>query len=282
MAKSTSKPRPGGPAPDEVLQRLAVAIDAAWQGAQLTLNFFGDRSLRVSTKKDLTPATEADRGAERRMRQIIRDSFPKDGILGEEFGEVRSRSGCRWILDPLDGTKSFVHGVPLFGTLVGVEAIGRCVIGVCVLPALDEFIYASSGRGAWHSLRGGPEQRARVSAVRDLRKGLFCTTSVRTFDQIGRRDAFERIRRQSGLTRGWGDCYGHVLVATGRAEVMADPVVKIWDCAALQPILEEAGGTFTDWNGTPTVDSGNAISTNGLVLNQVLRVTRPIAAGGES
>lgn len=218
--------------------------------------------------------TIADRNAEEFLRGAIARAFPDDAILGEEFGETPGDSGFQWILDPLDGTKSFIHGVPLFGTLVGVEYDGRCVVGVCHFPVLGETAWGAIGLGAWWQQAGGEPRPARVSAVSDLSQGMFCFTTVQGFGRIGRMDAFEAFVAAAGLARGWGDCYGHVLVATGRAEVMVDPLMNAWDCAALVPIVEEAGGSFMDWTGATNIRSGNGISVNAVLRETVLRITR--------
>jgi histidinol phosphatase-like enzyme (inositol monophosphatase family) len=209
---------------------------------------------------------------------VIAAAFPGDGILGEEFPEQAGTSGFRWILDPIDGTKSFIHGVPLYGTLVGLEHKSsehnaESVLGVILIPALDECVYAARGQGAWYVAGGRPPRRARVSSQRTLAESLFLTSEVGSFNRIGRSDAYERLQAAARLSRTWGDCYGHLMVATGRAEVMVDPLMEIWDAAALPPILEEAGGTFTDWQGRPTIYSGNGIATNGLVLDEVMAIT---------
>ena len=189
--------------------------------------------------------TAADRDAEMLLRQRIGELFPDDAVLGEEFGELPGSSGYRWILDPIDGTKSFIAGVPLFGTMVAVEVDGSAIIGAVYLPGLDEGIYAARGRGAWHFSGDGKPTRAQVSQTADLSDAIFVTSEVRTFDLRASRSAYERLEAACFVTRTWGDCYGYLLVATGRADVMVDPVMNVWDAAAVQPILEEAGGTFT-------------------------------------
>ncbi|HEX3654602.1 MAG TPA: histidinol-phosphatase [Pirellulales bacterium] len=261
------------PAPQqEILDRQALAIEAAREAGRLTLNYFRQEGLAVQWKHDASPVTVADREAEQHLRQRIAAAFPNDGILGEEFGEQPGTSGYRWILDPIDGTKSFVSGVPLYGTLVGVELEGRSRLGVIVMPALDEYAYAAEGAGAWYVVGAQAARPARVSAKRRLAEGLFCTSEIRTFSERGRADAFQRIQSQAWLTRTWGDCYGYLLVATGRAEAMVDPKMNVWDCAALQPILEQAGGTFTDWSGNPTIHAGESVATNGQLLDEVLEL----------
>ena len=259
---------------NDLADRLELALAAAREAGAITLRYFRRDNFAVELKADASPVTVADREAELHLRQRIADAFPGDGILGEEFGEQAGDSGFRWILDPIDGTKSFISGVPLYGTLVGVEYEGRSVVGVIHMPGLDEYVYAAVGQGAWCAQAGEPPRAARVSSQDRLAEGLFCTTDVRTFTQIGRDDAYQRLQSTARLTRTWGDCYGYLLVATGRAEVMIDPKVNVWDCAALQPIIEAAGGTFTDWNGVPTIHAGQAVATNGRVLDEVLAVTR--------
>jgi histidinol phosphatase-like enzyme (inositol monophosphatase family) len=244
---------------------LAFALAIAREAGALTLEFFGSERLDVEAKADGSPVTRADREAERLLVARIRASFPDDGIVGEETGETRGTSGRRWILDPVDGTKSFVHGVPLYGTLVALETRGRAAIGVVCMPALGEAFFGARGEGAWWARHlGGREEtvRARVSTVDRLDLALLCTTSPRGFERRGHTPFYDRLRAQVATERGWGDCYGHMLVATGRAEIMLDPVMEVWDCAALQPIVEEAGGRFTDFAGAATHRGGSAISTN--------------------
>jgi histidinol-phosphatase len=216
--------------------------------------------------------TEADRGAEQLIRRRIAESFPHDAILGEEFGESPGTSGYRWILDPVDGTKSFIHGVPLFGTLIGLEQGKTCVAGVCRIPALDEVVYAAQGEGAWWQIGSQPRKPARVSAVHQLSEATICTTDLGGWQVVDRQAAYEKVLASTGLARGWGDCYGHILVATGRAEVMFDPRLNPWDAAALVPILQEAGGHFIDWTGHPSIYSGNGISVNAALKDDVLRI----------
>jgi len=258
---------------EEYRRRLDLARVAALGASRLILEHYQSASLTVDRKRDSSPVTIADRNAEEFLRAAIGRDFPGDGILGEEFGEQPGSSGFRWILDPLDGTKSFIHGVPLFGTLIGVEHQGKCVIGVCHFPALGETVWGARGLGAWWKPAGGAVRPARVSAVADLADSLFCFTTVQGFARIGRPDVLEALVEATGISRGWGDCYGHVLVATGRAEVMIDPLMNIWDAAALIPIVEESGGHFVDWSGIAKPDSGNGISVNAVLRDKVLGIT---------
>jgi len=263
---------------DHPLQaRLEVAVRAARAAGQRTLAFFQQDNFRVERKADDTPVTEADREAEQFLRRQIAAAFPEDGILGEEFGEQPGRSEFRWILDPIDGTKSFICGVPLYATLVGVERDGRGVIGVIDVPGLDECVYAASGLGAWYIRANGAPRPARVSTRKTLADGLFVTSEVESFAERGAPEAYHALAARAYITRTWGDAYGYLLVATGRAEAMVDPILSLWDTAPLQPILEEAGGTFTDWQGRPTIHGGEGIGTNRLVLDEVLAITRRYA-----
>jgi histidinol-phosphatase len=274
----TQTPDPQSPIPNplsrDISQRLDLAIDAARRAGNITLEYFRSDDLVVDRKGDDSPVTIADRRAEETLRSLIAESFPRDGVLGEEFPEQPGTSGFRWILDPLDGTKSFIHGVPLYGVLIGVEREGRCVLGVIRIPALDECLYAAQGQGAWYFVGHNPPTPARVSKRQPLAKALFVTSEVATFDKTGSRDIYDRLQAATRLTRTWGDCYGYLMVATGRADLMIDPIVQLWDAAALLPILEEAGGTFTDWNGQATIYSGNAIATNGLILPEALAIVK--------
>ena len=261
-------------AAEGVTSRLLLAIQAAREAGQITLEYFRRDDLEVERKGDDTPVTVADRRAEEHLRDRIAHAFPDDAVLGEEMPDRPGNSPFRWIIDPIDGTKSFIHGVPLYGTLIGVEEAGEPVLGVIRIPALDECVYAATGQGAWYVHGQKPPRPAKVSRQPSLSQGLFLTSEVATFDEVGRRDVYHRLQEIARLSRSWGDCYGYLMVATGRAELMVDPVAALWDLAPLLPILEEAGGTFTDWQGRRTVHSGQAIATNGLILEEVLQVVR--------
>ena len=254
--------------------RLVLAVEAAREAGRVTLEYFRRDDLDVELKCDDTPVTAADRRAEEHLRRRIAAAFPDDGILGEELAERPGTSGFRWVIDPIDGTKSFIHGVPLYSTLVGVECEGRSVLGVIRIPALDECVYAARGLGAWYSHADQPPRRACVSQRQPLAHALFVTSEVINFDRTGRRAAYDRLQAAARLTRTWGDGYGYLMVATGRADVMVDPIMALWDAAALPPILEEAGGTFTDWRGNPGYQAGEGVATNGLLLKEVLAAVR--------
>lgn len=259
---------------EEIRARLDFALEASAQAARLVMSHFQSRELSVEYKADESPVTVADRGAEELLRAKIQSQFPDDAILGEEFGETGGASGFRWILDPIDGTKSFVHGVPLFGMLVGLLKDEEPVAGICRHPALNELIYARRGGGAWWQVGDEEPVAARVRETATLSESLCCFTALEGFEQIGRADVLLRMAKTCRLSRGWGDCYGHMLVATGRADVMIDPLLETWDAAALLPIVLEAGGEFIDWKGEATIRGGNGISVVPALRSEVLAMLR--------
>ena len=248
---------------DSLQKEMEFAAEAAWQAGKVTLRYF-QTGVRPEWKEDRSPVTAADREAEKTIRTLLAAAYPDDGITGEEYGSREGSSGRRWLVDPIDGTKSFVQGVPLYGVLIGLEVGDEAVAGAVYLPALDEMVCAARGEGCWWNGR-----RASVSTVSSLTEACVCYTSSRSFSELGREDTWEAVRGRARVTRGWGDCYGHVLVATGRAEAMLDPVLNPWDCGPLPPILEEAGGTFTDWTGRTTVRGQDGFSTNGYVFDEL-------------
>ena len=235
---------------------LEFAVEVAWRAGRVTLAHY-QTGISAEAKPDQSPVTVADRAAEQLARELIQNRFPNDSILGEEFGESRPGASRRWILDPIDGTRSFIHGVPFYGVLLAIEDEGEAVLGVMHFPALEETVYAALGEGCWWNGR-----RALVSDTTSMDEALVLTTSYELIEQAGHDAGWSRVRSRAGLARTWGDCYGHALVATGRADAMIDVTMSIWDAAALKPIIEEAGGIFTDLNGTPTHTGGSAISTN--------------------
>jgi histidinol-phosphatase len=265
-------------ATDAISERLQLAIAIAQEAGDVTLRHFRRHDLQVERKADKTPVTIADRAAEELLRKRIAERFPDDAIIGEEFGATHGSSGYQWALDPIDGTKSFVHGVPLYTTLVAVLRDQQPLLGVIHAPAAAETVYASAGGGCWYvSEKGAQPRPARASTVPRLAEGLLLTTEIRSFAEGRTRnamDVFQQLERAARLTRTWGDGYGYLMVATGRAEVMVDPELDLWDLAALQPVIEEAGGTFCDWQGRATVHSRDAIATNGVVTEEVLAITR--------
>lgn len=258
--------------------RLEFAVELARLAGATTLELFQSRQLAVERKSDSSPVTEADRRAEQLIRERLSDRYPLDAILGEEFGSRTGSSSYKWIVDPIDGTKSFISGVPLYSTLIGLVTGHDCLAGVIYLPALDEIVFAARGAGAWYSSRGQDPARCGVSK-RSLSDGLFV---VSQFDLFGKRNAqagFESLQQRAYITRSWGDGYGYLLVATGRAEVMVDAIANPWDLAAILPIIEEAGGRFTDWKGNPTAFGGDGVGSNGIVHEEVLQSLRGELSG---
>jgi len=252
---------------------LDFAVAVARGAGEITLKYFR-KTPETKTKADGSFITVADREAEAYIRASINARYPEDGVLGEETGESAGQSGRRWIVDPIDGTFSFVHGVPLYGVLIALEDGDQPLLGVVDLPALGETIYAARGLGSYFN-----GELCRVSGTSSLSEALVVATDVESFEPYGFGAVAATLQSGAKATRTWGDCYGHVLVATGRADVMLDPIMNIWDCAALLPIVEEAGGTFTDWQGRRTIAGGNAISTNGSLFETVMKM---VAEGREN
>ncbi len=254
-------------------QRVEVAIAAAKAAGEVALRYFRT-GLAVEYKGDRSPVTQADRECEQRIVEVLSRGFPDYGIVGEEFGE-RHGAGAKWIVDPIDGTKNFIRGIPYFATLIGLEEEGEITAGVIYAPAVDDLLYAARGCGAFDS-RG----RLHVSHVESLREGLIVFGGIDAFDQAGCWRAFERLVRASGRQRGFGDYFGHTFVARGQAEAMLELDLKPWDMAALKIIIEEAGGRFTDFSGAATIYGGNAIASNGLVHDEILEMLRAESAIG--
>jgi len=265
------------PTSPELDARLEFAVHIARQAGELTLRFFRSTSLKSQKKGDGSPVTEADRGAEELLRSLILEQFPNDAILGEEFGETGGSSGFRWILDPIDGTKAFIAGVPLYTTLVAVLEGESPRIGVINAPAAGEMVYALRGKGCWHTLGDGQPQQARVSKISDLGEAACVTSSIKSFTterEIDARPVWDQLQAACRISRTWGDAYGYLLVATGRAEIAIDPAMSLWDTASLQPIIEEAGGKFFDWQGKPTIHSGESVATNAVLSERVLELVQ--------
>lgn len=247
---------------------LAFALDAAWQAGRVTLGHY-QTGLAAERKADNSPVTLADRQAEQKLRDLITTAWPDHALIGEEYGHQpgRSDSGYTWIIDPIDGTKSFISGVPFYAVLLALVKDEQPLLGVMNFPALNEMVYARRGGGCFWN--GRP---ARVSAVSRLTDAVLLASDLDTFARFNRQDAFQRLIDATYFQRTWGDAYGYALVATGRAEIMLDPVMAVWDCGPLQVILEEAGGTFTDWRGTPTIFGGEALATNGALFESVMEL----------
>lgn len=251
--------------PDTFLQ---FALDAVWRAGRLTLGYF-QTGLTAERKTDNTPVTVADRLAEQTIREMIARYWPEHAIVGEEYGRSATNSPYTWIIDPIDGTKSFVSGVPFYANLLALTDGERALLGVAHFPALGDTIYALRGAGCFWNGR-----RAHVSTVDNLADAVLLTSDIDYGAHGGKKTAWEKLIQATYIQRTWGDAYGYSLVATGRADVMVDPIMALWDCGPLQVIMEEAGGTFTDWQGTPTIHAGESIATNGRLLPPVLDLVR--------
>lgn len=243
---------------------LAHATRLAIEAGRVTLGYFG-RVVEHDAKGDGSPVTVADREAEQLIRRGIEERWPDHSILGEEYGESRPGAPVRWILDPIDATRSFMRGVPLYGVLIGVEVEGDPVVGVAHFPPLGETVAA--GRGMGCTLNGEP---CRVSSVDTIEDAVVLTTDVERVLSGPDGAGWRRLQQRASFSRTWGDCYGHALVATGRAEVQVDPIMKPWDAGPFLTIVTEAGGRFTTREGEATIHGGSGISTNGILHDEVL------------
>lgn len=250
---------------------LDAASSLAYRAGRITLGYF-HTGVRPDFKADDTPVTIADRAAEEFLRGEIEKKFPTHAIVGEEFGAQGTPGNpfC-WIIDPIDGTKSFVRGVPLYAVLIALEIEGVVRAGAAYFPALDEMLCAAEGLGCWWNGR-----RARVSEIRAIEQACICFT---TWKHFARRDPglFRRLSEQASMMRGWSDAYGYLLVATGRAEAMLDPAMAVWDCGPFPVLLSEAGGFFGDWQGHEGHTFGEGLATNAALRTALVAL---IGAGG--
>ena len=245
---------------------LSFAEQTAREAGALTLEYFLTDGARAEFKSDDTPVTIADRKAEELIRSRIAGAYPDHQIVGEEYGTTEGSPDYRWIIDPIDGTKSFVHGVPLYAVLIALEIKGKMEVGCAYFPALDEVISAATGLGAqWN---GKP---CRVSEVASIDRAVCAHIDTAYFGKNGKGEPWERLQKAVYYNAGWCDAYGYLLVATGRAEIMLDPVMAVWDCGPFPPIFKEAGGYFGDWSGNEgRIDGGEALATNAALRDEVV------------
>ena len=253
---------------------LQAVAELARLAGDVAHQLFRRADVEVEIKGDGSPVTVADRRAEAMAREWIAKRFPHDGVLGEEMGLDRPDAGRRWIVDPIDGTKAFVRGVPLWGTLIAVAEGDVVLAGAAYFPAVAELVAAAPGEGCWWN-----DARARVSDVAALESATVLTTDARFPNSVARRERWAGLSQRAAVARTWGDCYGYLLVATGRAEVMVDDVVSPWDAAAFAPILAEAGGRLTEWTGAVTPFGGDLIATNAVLASEVRRLLVEPGAG---
>ena len=248
--------------------RYEVAIDAVRAAGDLAMTYF-DKALDIQWKADESPVTIADQNAEKLLRESFLGRFPNDGFLGEEFGDTPGSSGFRWIIDPIDGTRSFVRGIPLWGTLVGLEYKGELIAGIARIPPLGQTYHALRGNGAYRD-----DRRIHVSQVSDLAKAHLYYSSISWFVKAGCEKGFLDLYQKCERQRGFGDCYGFLLVAEGAGELMVDHGVHAWDVAALIPIVEEAGGKMTAWNGIADIQRPDYLASNGILHAEALKFLR--------
>lgn len=252
----------GHEAPNADPALVELATELATEAGVLTLDWFQQPGLEVQNKADGSPVTAADKAAETYIRDRILAAFPADSIIGEEHGNVEGTSGRSWIIDPIDGTRSFTCGVPLYATLIGVMDEHGPLVGVCNIPALGEIVAAGRGLGATYN--GQPTS---VSSRSDLAAGAVTCSGI---DYLPR-EAVSGILDARATFRTWGDGYGYVLVATGRVEAMVDaPGLSLWDVAPMNVIIPEAGGRITSWSGAPLPAGGSTLASNGLVHDDLL------------
>ncbi|MBI2805395.1 MAG: histidinol phosphate phosphatase [Planctomycetes bacterium] len=248
--------------------RYEAALDAAHQAGQFALGYF-DQGVAVEWKADQSPVTLADRGAEQLLRNFLLGKFPGDGFLGEEFGDTPGDSGFRWIVDPIDGTRSFVRGVPIWATMIGLEYKGELIAGVVYLPALNFVYRALRGDGAYRDNR-----QIHVSTVASLQQAHIYYSSISWFTKAGHDKQFLDLVKRTERQRGFGDFYGFVMVAQGSGEIMVEHGVHAWDLGALVPIVEEAGGKLTAWDGKLDIEKPDVLASNGILHEQALTIIR--------
>ena len=240
----------------------------AIQAGKISLDYF-QKELTPEYKLDLSPVTVADRAVEGFIRGQIEKKYPQHSIVGEEYGEDgNSGKSIRWIIDPIDGTKSFMRGVPLYAVLIGMEVEGVVRVGAAYFPALGEMICAADGEGCWWN-----EKRTHVSEIDKLEESYVCFTSMRGGLTERQMPIWNRLKEKAYALRGWSDAYGYLVVATGRAEVMVDPAMKIWDCGPFPPIFREAGGYFGSWDGWEGHTFGEAIACNANIAKLLFEVS---------
>jgi histidinol-phosphatase len=243
--------------------RLDFAVKIAQEAGDITLQHFGQLEANDrEAKADGTPVTIADRASETHLRRRIEEHYPDDAIKGEEFEDKDGSSGYEWVIDPIDGTISFVQGVPLYGTMLACLHNGSPELGVIRMPALHEVVYAAEGLGCWHARDGQRATQARVSTVDRVDQSLFNTTSLSYFMTDRLRSLYEYLDRVSKHSRGWSDAYAWVLLATGRVDAVLEPELKLWDFAAALPIVREAGGIWSNLEGRDSLESTQILAAN--------------------
>ncbi|HET6214411.1 MAG TPA: histidinol-phosphatase [Micromonosporaceae bacterium] len=260
---------------------LALAHVLADTADSIAMARYRALDLRVDAKPDLTPVSDADTAVEKALRATLSRTRPRDGVLGEEFGATEAAAGPsvrQWVLDPIDGTKNFIRGVPIWASLIALVDGDRPVVGLVSAPALGRRWWAAVGHGAYAGKHTAAAHPIRVSGVRRIADASFCYSSLDGWEQNGRLPAMLDLMRDTWRSRAYGDFYGYMLVAEGAVDIMVEPELSLWDLAALVPIVTEAGGEFTDLSGLPGPAGGSAVATNGRLHVDVLeRLTAPHA-----
>jgi histidinol-phosphatase len=252
---------------------LALAHVLADTADAISIGRFRALDLHVTAKPDLTPVTDADTAVEKALRNTLARTRPRDGVLGEEYGSTEAAAGPgprQWVIDPIDGTKNFIRGVPIWATLIALMERDRPIVGLVSAPALGRRWWGAVGHGAYAGRHSAAATPIRVSGVSRLADASFCYSSLYHWEQIGRLPAMLEMMRRTWRSRAYGDFYGYMLVAEGAVDIMVEPELSLWDLAALVPIVTEAGGTFTDLAGRPGPGGGNGVATNGRLHADVL------------
>lgn len=247
----------------ELEKRLEYAVEIAKQAGEVTLKYFGklDPGQR-RLKPDGTPVTIADQESETLLRELIAERYPDDAILGEEFDDKPGTSGFKWVIDPIDGTISFVQGVPLYGTMLACLQDDQPILGVIHMPALDETVWAADGLGCWHRQGTNPPVQGALTSTARPEDTLLVSTSLSYFTTPPLRALYEQLDSICRLSRGWSDCYGWVLLATGRVDAIIEPELSLWDFAAALPIIRELGGIWSDLEGNSTLEVKQILAAN--------------------
>lgn len=251
---------------------LALALELADAADAITLDRFEASDLKVKSKPDMTPVSDADVAVEEVLRERLAEARPGDSIVGEEFGGETVFEGRQWVIDPIDGTKNFVRGVPVWATLISLLVDGQPVLGVVSAPALARRWYAAKGSGAWRTFNKGSLKRLEVSHVGELADASLAMSSLEGWKARGLQENFIALTERTWRLRGYGDFFGYCLVAEGAVDIAAEPEVSVWDLAALSVLVTEAGGTFSSLNGEPGPHGGDAIATNGLLHDAARKV----------
>ncbi|HIW90279.1 MAG TPA: histidinol-phosphatase [Candidatus Corynebacterium avicola] len=259
---------------------LNLALNLANAADDLTMGRFEAGDLHIETKPDLTPVSDADTATETRLRELLSTHRPEDAVLGEEFGGDVELTGRQWVIDPIDGTKNFVRGVPVWATLISLLVDGEPVVGVVSAPGLARRWWAAEGMGAWRTFGTHQARRMNVSKVSDIADSSISLSSLDGWKVVGRREEIIALTDSAWRLRGFGDFWSYCMVAEGTVDIAAEPEVSLWDLAALDVIVREAGGTFTSLDGTPGPHEGSAVASNGLLQDAVLSALEPGDSSG--